>query len=189
MVGKSCWRLFCFLAHTILSAPGGQGGLYHQRQAILRNSSESLTGLKLFAIMLWSWRKRPRRSQIRLPTLIGISGLLAVGFYVASIFSSQVSLTVQLASALIQLTRMIFLILLAPGSGALIRFHCVDHTVYCHTIKRISFALVVPGSFHRIDVLDIFILYAIYHPDIHLCIAMRLIDSDIYNYGRRGVDI
>jgi hypothetical protein len=57
--GKSFWKLLCFALHRLLSAPTvPQDGLYHQRQAILRNSETSLQGgCQLFKSML-AWKRK-----------------------------------------------------------------------------------------------------------------------------------
>lgn len=90
-VGSSFWRLVCFVTHTNLSTRTDQDAIYHQRQAILRNADTSLVGVQHLLRLAWSWRRKSHSMWLRLGPLIGISILLTIGFYVASIFSSQVS--------------------------------------------------------------------------------------------------
>lgn len=92
MVGKSFWRLGCFSLHLYFSNTTEQeDGLYHQRQAILRNSDTAQDGAwRLWTSML-AWRKRARRSIFRLLPLILAATLLSTAFGVASVFSSNVT--------------------------------------------------------------------------------------------------
>lgn len=92
IVGRSFWRIFCFIVHARLSYKTAQDGLYHQRQAVLRNADASMGGLKSFIQLAWSWRKGSFQAWRRMTPLIGSTLILTIGFYVASVFSSQVSL-------------------------------------------------------------------------------------------------
>lgn len=88
--GRSFWRLFCLATHTILSTATARDGLYHQRQAVLRNADGSLNGLKQLIQLAWHWRQKAKRLWCRTLPLIGFTLLLIVAFQVAVIFSSQV---------------------------------------------------------------------------------------------------
>lgn len=101
VVGKSFWRLFCFAAHTFLSTNTPQDGLYHQRQAVLRNADGTLVGLRSLMQLAWRWRGRSPRLWIRIIPFICISAFLMSGFYIASLFSSQVSLIGHLSARLL----------------------------------------------------------------------------------------
>ncbi|KAF1994209.1 hypothetical protein P154DRAFT_586672 [Amniculicola lignicola CBS 123094] len=93
MVGKSFWRLSCFAFHRYLSSSKEEDGLYHQRQAILRNSDTAQDGAwRLFDSML-SWRsgRRASRPIIRLLPFIFVALIISAAFGVASIFSSRVT--------------------------------------------------------------------------------------------------
>lgn len=90
MVGKSFWRLFCLTAHTVFSSSAAQNGLYHQRQAILRNSNESVAGFKSLTQLAWSWRHRSTKLSLKMVPLMIVSAILMIGFYTAGIFSSKV---------------------------------------------------------------------------------------------------
>lgn len=89
LVGKSFWRLFCFIVHFLLSARTSQDGLYHQRQTVLRNAASGINGLQWFIQLLWNWRAKSERPLKRLLPLITSTGFITLAFYVASIFSSQ----------------------------------------------------------------------------------------------------
>ena len=91
VVGRSCWRLFCFVAHSFFSAAlTPQDGLYHQRQAVLRNATTEVDGLEYFVKLAWHWRRKTGRLWLRIIPLISITALMITIFYIASIFSSQV---------------------------------------------------------------------------------------------------
>ncbi|KAF2003590.1 hypothetical protein P154DRAFT_486179 [Amniculicola lignicola CBS 123094] len=91
MVGKSFWRLGCFSLHYYLSSDKPQDGLYHQRQAILRNSDTAQDGAWRLLMSMLAWRKRARRPFLRLLPLIVVAFLLSSAFGVASVFSAQVT--------------------------------------------------------------------------------------------------
>lgn len=87
------WRITCFALHQIfLSHPDlRQDGLYHQRQAILRNIVDAKTGLITFTRVLWAWRNRAYRPYYRILPMVIFSLINAAVFTVASIFSSRIS--------------------------------------------------------------------------------------------------
>ncbi|KAF2140831.1 uncharacterized protein K452DRAFT_206604, partial [Aplosporella prunicola CBS 121167] len=88
-VGTRTWRVSCFALHGILSSEEVQDGLYHQHQAILRNSSNATSGLITLFQLLWAWRSsKPYRRII--PT-ITLTAIVAMAFAMASCFSSQVA--------------------------------------------------------------------------------------------------
>jgi len=89
--GGSFWRITCYVLHLRLSSTKPQDGLYHQRQAILRNStSATVAALDLFRTF-WAWKRLARRASLRL-LLIAVSAILcASGFIVAGLFSSNVA--------------------------------------------------------------------------------------------------
>lgn len=91
--GKSFWRLACFLLHRMLSNPEPQDGIYHQLQAILRNSGAAQDAAWSLGQVLWAWRV-PARFRKPFPRLIGIILLalfVSVSFGVAGVFSSQIT--------------------------------------------------------------------------------------------------
>lgn len=90
VAGAAFWRLACFGLHKYLSSNNPRDGLYHQRQAILRNTATSLGGLQGLCQMLWAWRRSTRRPYARLLPFIIFSLLTVSCFTVAGIFSSQI---------------------------------------------------------------------------------------------------
>lgn len=91
MAGKSLWRLGCFYLHYCFSSPKPQDGLYHQRQAILRNSDTAQDGAWRLLVSMRSWRRQARRPIYRLLPLIVVSLVLSTAFGIASVFSSHVT--------------------------------------------------------------------------------------------------
>lgn len=62
LVGTRFWRISCFIAHVfIYSRSQSQDGLYHQRQALLRNAFSSEAGLLNLFQLSWAWRKTAER--------------------------------------------------------------------------------------------------------------------------------
>lgn len=90
VAGAAFWRLACFGLHQYLSSNNPQDGLYHQRQAILRNTATSLGGLQGLCQMLWAWRRSARRPYARVLPFIIFSLLTVSCFAVAGIFSSRI---------------------------------------------------------------------------------------------------
>lgn len=91
--GKSFWRLACFLLHRMLSNSDPQDGIYHQLQAILRNSDTAQDAAWSLGQVMWAWRV-PARFRKPFPRLIGIITLalfVSISFGVAGVFSSQIT--------------------------------------------------------------------------------------------------
>jgi hypothetical protein len=89
--GSSLWRMISFVIHQMYSQSTPQTLVYHQQQAILRNSETSTTACWRLAGMLWTWRKHAPTTHLKrtwLPLTMGI--LTFSGFTVAGIFSSRV---------------------------------------------------------------------------------------------------
>ncbi|KAF2018547.1 hypothetical protein BU24DRAFT_475616 [Aaosphaeria arxii CBS 175.79] len=56
--GRSFWRIICFMLHCFLSKPSSpQDGLYHQRQALLRNNEAALSAAWQLLEMMVVWKK------------------------------------------------------------------------------------------------------------------------------------
>lgn len=88
--GTSFWRIACFTLHRIFSSDKPQDGLYHQQQAILRNSVNGTSALISFIRILWAWRKRANRSLIRIAPLIVVAAFCVGTFTVAGLLSSKI---------------------------------------------------------------------------------------------------
>lgn len=92
-VGTSIWRILCYGLHLHYSREAAQDGLYHQRQAILRNSANGTSGTWSLVQVLWAWNREKaagRPYQRILPALgLAICCICAAG--VAGTFSSRVT--------------------------------------------------------------------------------------------------
>jgi len=91
--GKSFWRLACFLLHRMCSKSSPQDGVYHQIQAVLRNSDTAQDAAWSLSQVLWAWRI-PARLRKPYPRLLGIILLalfVSISFGVAGVFSSQIT--------------------------------------------------------------------------------------------------
>lgn len=92
IAGTSFWRIACFTLHYILSSPTPRDGIYHQRQAILRNAANGTAGLWSLVQLNWAWRNHTVIQLCRriLP-LTTLTVVILAAFAVASVFSSQVT--------------------------------------------------------------------------------------------------
>jgi hypothetical protein len=81
------------MLHRYLSSSDPEDGLYHQRQAILRNSDTAQDGAWRLLMSMFAWRSGRRASKpiTRLLPIIVFAFLLSAAFGVASIFSSRVT--------------------------------------------------------------------------------------------------
>ncbi|OJD33670.1 cation diffusion facilitator family metal ion [Diplodia corticola] len=93
IAGTSFWRISCFAMHYMYSAKTPQDGLYHQRQAILRNAANGATGLWSFFQVLYAWRRTANKPCRRILPLIAFTSMALVAFALASIYSSRISTT------------------------------------------------------------------------------------------------
>jgi hypothetical protein len=90
--GSCFWTIVSFTIHQISSKQGPQNAIYHQRQAILRNSDTSAAALWRLLRMTWSWRKRTPTATTRyslLPLAFCLTTFSA--FAIAGVFSSRVA--------------------------------------------------------------------------------------------------
>lgn len=92
LVGTSFWRILCFALHHYLSSEAPRDALYHQQQAIFRNSANGGSGLWSLAQVLWAWRRYKTHRPFRrmLPAIILTAFFLGL-FAVAGIFSSKIA--------------------------------------------------------------------------------------------------
>ncbi|OCL08920.1 hypothetical protein AOQ84DRAFT_388517 [Glonium stellatum] len=89
--GQSFWRIGCFIFHRLLSSASPEDGLYHQRQAILRNANSAQDAAWRLLNVHRVWRKNGRRPFLRLFPIIAFALLVSGAFNIASIFSSRVT--------------------------------------------------------------------------------------------------
>ncbi|KAL0260139.1 hypothetical protein SLS55_005885 [Diplodia seriata] len=90
-VGTSFWRIACFTIHSLYSSGEAQDALYHQRQAMLRNSANGTSGLIRAVQLLLAWRNKAIKPVRRIFPVIAFALLTIYGFGAASGFSSRVS--------------------------------------------------------------------------------------------------
>ena len=89
-VGTSFWRLAAFATHQILSSDKPKDGLYHQIQAVLRNSANGTSALAALIRIGIAWRSRASRPLYRIIPLLGLALMIIIGFAAAGIFSSKI---------------------------------------------------------------------------------------------------
>jgi len=90
-VGNRLWRILCFALHSKLSSSKARDGVYHQRQAVLRNASTAIDGLVFSIQIIWAWRRvagRPWRLAVNTVLLAVTCSAAAIA---ASGFSSRIS--------------------------------------------------------------------------------------------------
>lgn len=90
-VGTSFWRIASFILHQFLSSRRSADGLYHQAQAVLRNSANASAGLIRLLEISWAWRSKTARPLYRMIPLLTAIAISIAAFAVASIFSAQIS--------------------------------------------------------------------------------------------------
>jgi hypothetical protein len=90
--GSCFWTIVSFTIHQISSRQGPQNAMYHQRQAILRNSDTSAAALWRLLRMTWSWRKRTLTATARHSLWsLALSLTTFIAFAIAGVFSSRVA--------------------------------------------------------------------------------------------------
>lgn len=93
-VGVRFWRILSLACHRFFSSSCPQGALYHQRQAILRNSPSADSAFITFVGVCWAWRHTSERVFRRLYVLFLLSVLCSATFIIAGGFSSRISTSV-----------------------------------------------------------------------------------------------
>ncbi|KAI1741384.1 hypothetical protein F4680DRAFT_464788 [Xylaria scruposa] len=93
LVSTRGWRIVSFAFHRYYSSPIPQGAVYHQHQAILRNSSDTQSSIWLLSNLLWANRKNKRTILRPLMTML-VAIIYTVVFTVAGGLSSQISTAV-----------------------------------------------------------------------------------------------
>jgi hypothetical protein len=90
-VGGRLWRIFCFAIHHQKSAAEPRDGIYHQRQAILKNADNATAGLISWYQLLKAWRKVGYQPYRRVLPIALFTILMAAGFTAASLLSSRIA--------------------------------------------------------------------------------------------------
>lgn len=83
--GTSFWRICCFFCHSILSKNTSQDGLYHQRQAVLRNTESAHQGLWTIILMGFAWRTTGFPFGRVLP-IMAVAMIITIGFALSGMF-------------------------------------------------------------------------------------------------------
>ena len=91
--GSRLWRISCFLLSQLLLAKPNipQDGLYHQRQAILRNASDGTSGSIELLRSMWAWRSMSRRPLPQIIPIFSFSIFMTAALAAASLLSSKIS--------------------------------------------------------------------------------------------------
>lgn len=88
-ISTRTWRILCFCFHRLFSTSSPQDIVYHQRQAILRNSSSPEDSIYWFWQLLWAVRHSKRFVRI-LPIIVTAVSCMTA-FTLAGGFSSRLS--------------------------------------------------------------------------------------------------
>ncbi|KAL9105978.1 MAG: hypothetical protein Q9227_008933 [Pyrenula ochraceoflavens] len=89
--GSRLWRILCFVLHQFLLSKSAQDGLYHQRQAILRNAMDEKSGFFSLGRVLWAWHVTAHRPYYRMIPIISFALLASIVFALGGLFSSRIS--------------------------------------------------------------------------------------------------
>jgi len=89
-VGTSLWRIIGYILHRIFSTNAAQDGVYHQRQAILRNATNATDAIWDLSSILWNSRRVTRSYSRLIPSLATAAFSVSV-FAIAGIFSSRIA--------------------------------------------------------------------------------------------------
>ena len=91
VAGQHFWDIFCYTLFQLRSTARDEDGLFHQQQAVLRNTATDTSAVWQFFTLSWYWRRKARRAWGRtLPLALG--GLLNIlAFGAAGVFVSRVT--------------------------------------------------------------------------------------------------
>jgi len=84
------WGIISFIVHQSRADTRSRDGLYHQQQAILRNSPTDMNALAQFLKVAWHWREATNGSLRRSAPLGALALIHFLLFYVAGLSSSTV---------------------------------------------------------------------------------------------------
>lgn len=79
--GRSFWKIVRYGLHLHFSSEASSDGVYHQRQAILRNSQLAEDAALTLIEARFSWRKRGEKVDRRLIPVAIIAALVAIAFF------------------------------------------------------------------------------------------------------------
>ncbi|KAF1991805.1 hypothetical protein K402DRAFT_321910, partial [Aulographum hederae CBS 113979] len=92
-VSTRAWRIVCFAVHLMLFKETPQDAVYHQRQVLLRNSTNADAAIWDLGLIAQAWRRQKASSFVRILPFILLATVFGLGFAAAGIFTSQISLT------------------------------------------------------------------------------------------------
>ena len=90
VAGGHFWDIFCYVLFQIRTTEESQDGLYHQSQAILRNSDSDTSASWQLLRLDWYWRKHARRAwgrtlPVALTVFVNLMAFGAPGVFVSRI--------------------------------------------------------------------------------------------------------
>lgn len=89
--GRAFWKLTRFLLHCVFSGDRNPDGIYHQRQAILRNSHLAYdSAIELLGASL-SWQKKTNQAYRRTVPAASLAALVGTAFVVAGVLFLAIS--------------------------------------------------------------------------------------------------
>lgn len=89
LIGTRFWRLSCLALHRLYSTNVRTDGLYHQRQALLRNGPNAESGILTLVQLAWIWKRLANRVWARILPVLSFSLLCFAFWSVAAGFSSR----------------------------------------------------------------------------------------------------
>ncbi|KAH8586890.1 hypothetical protein B0O99DRAFT_695042 [Bisporella sp. PMI_857] len=90
--GRSLWKIICFVLYLAFSRIAAQDGVYHQRQAILRNTSLAHNTALALLQTSFVWRKRTQMVHRRLLPVALLAAIISVASVALGVLSSRVSI-------------------------------------------------------------------------------------------------
>lgn len=90
-VGGQLWSVLTFLTSITRSTTEPQDALYHQQQAILRNTSQPQSVAWAMLKLSWFWKGSAKKANVRALVFVFSSLAYIAAFAVAGIFSSKIS--------------------------------------------------------------------------------------------------
>ncbi|KAH8585616.1 hypothetical protein B0O99DRAFT_696297 [Bisporella sp. PMI_857] len=88
--GRSLWKITSFVLHATFSTATAKDGIYHQRQAILRNTSLGHNAALDLLQTSFVWRKRTKAVHHRVLPVAGLAAVISAASVVSGILSSRV---------------------------------------------------------------------------------------------------
>lgn len=86
------WSIICFVLHQVRSAPQRPSGIYHQRQALLRNTTTAAATAWTSAKLAWVWRGNSRGVVGGSAALVSVAVSFVALLATASLLSSKIQL-------------------------------------------------------------------------------------------------